>query len=1303
VLGGIIMANLINGTSGSDTLNGLSGDNTISGGAGVDKLNGGAGLDTLDGGAGSDTLSGNSGDDTLTFDATTPAASLDVYDGGSGKDTLKVVLTFSQWFNPSVQAEVASYLNFVLVNTQWRTLEANNTEFNFTSLGVGLKASKFEYLKVVVDGVDIGDPTDEGVTIVADSMGMSEDAGSAIVNVLANDLVPDLVKNVTFTQPAAYPAKGNVVLEGGPFTPGSTSAFLKYTPVAGAWDFLAAGATGTETFTYTVFDADDDTDTKTVTITITGVNDGPTAVADTAAGTENETLTIDVVANDTDPDTGHVFTLLSGAAPVGKGSTSVVANKLVFDPGTAFDHLKQGATEVVNLAYEMRDEHGATSSSTVVVTVTGTNDGPVAVADTASGHENETLTIDVLANDTDVDDGHVFTLLSVSGPTGQGTVSVVANKVEFDPGTDFDHLKQGATEVVNLTYQMRDEHGATSSSTVAVTVTGTNDGPVAVADTAAGEENETLTIDVLANDTDVDDDHVFTLLSGAAPAGQGSVSVVANKLAFDPGTDFDHLKVGATAVVNLTYQMEDEHGATSSSTVAVTVTGTNDGPVAVADTGSATEAGTSAGSNATGDVLANDTDVDVGDTKTVSAVKFGATTGVVGSGLDGAFGELTLNADGSYSYAVDNDNGAVQALRLFGDTLTDTFTYRVKDGSGAESETTLTITIHGANDAPVFTSGATGGGAENAPISAVVYDAAVTDVDGLAAVFSLSGADAGLFDIDPSTGEVTFKASPNFEAPGDAGGNNVYDVVVNAFDGLATTAQAVAISVTNVNEAPAITSNGAGPTAAISVAENTTAVTTVTATDPDAGPAPIFSIVGGADQLKFSIDATTGALAFVSAPNFEAPGDAGANNTYEVVVRASDGSLDDDQTITVTVTNANEAPTITSNGAGPTAAVSVAENTTAVTTVAATDPDAGPAPTFSIVGGADQLKFSIDPVSGALAFVSAPNFEAPTDAGLNNTYEVQVKASDGALDDVQTITVTVTDVQENAAPTAVADTVIMSAGTNPAIFLAAALLTNDTDPELDALQVVGATGSGVSFNAGTGLITLTDPTITSFTYQMKDAFNAPVTATVTVQKVTIGGGNTDDPVDISGFTYAASYIDSANGADSVTGGGGVDWFLGGSGADLLIGSGADDTLNGQQDNDRLTGNGGADSLMGGPGTDTLTGGAGDDILRGENGSDRFVYTSTGDGADTIQDFSPASAGGQPDRIDLSAIDAIPGGLDDAFAFVAAQNAGTVANSVTWQIVSGNTVVRIDTDGVAGAELTITLVGGLSLTAGDFLL
>ncbi len=108
------------------------------------------------------------------------------------------------------------------------------------------------------------------------------------------------------------------------------------------------------------------------------------------------------------------------------------------------------------------------------------------------------------------------------------------------------------------------------------------------------------------------------------------------------------------------------------------------------------------------------------------------------------------------------------------------------------------------------------------------------------------------------------------------------------------------------NRAPTITSNGAGATALVSIVENVTAVTTITATDVDAGTVLGYAIVGGADASKFTINATTGVLGFVSAPNFEAPADVGANNIYDVQVRVSDGALSDTQAIAVTVTDGSD-------------------------------------------------------------------------------------------------------------------------------------------------------------------------------------------------------------------------------------------------------------------------------------------------------------------------------------------------------------------------------------------------------------
>jgi hypothetical protein len=159
-----------------------------------------------------------------------------------------------------------------------------------------------------------------------------------------------------------------------------------------------------------------------------------------------------------------------------------------------------------------------------------------------------------------------------------------------------------------------------------------------------------------------------------------------------------------------------------------------------------------------------------------------------------------------------------------------------------------------------------------------------------------------------------------------------------------------------------ISSNGAGDAASVGIAENDTIVTKVTADYQGSVTALTYSISGGADAALFQIDAGTGALSFRSAPNFEAPADAGANNVYDVIVQVSDGTLSDTQAIAVTVTNVNEAPSISSNGAGATASVSIAENSTVVTTVTATDPDAGAALTYSISGGADAALFQTEVV-----------------------------------------------------------------------------------------------------------------------------------------------------------------------------------------------------------------------------------------------------------------------------------------------------------------------------------------------------
>ncbi len=213
--------------------------------------------------------------------------------------------------------------------------------------------------------------------------------------------------------------------------------------------------------------------------------------------------------------------------------------------------------------------------------------------------------------------------------------------------------------------------------------------------------------------------------------------------------------------------------------------------------------------------------------------------------------------------------------------------------------------------------------------------------------------------------------------------------------------------------APTITgpSSATGATSSISISENTTSVHTFTANET------VTWSKSGTDASFFTISSGGGALTITSR-NFEAPADTGGDNTYVVVITATDAASNaTNQTLTVTITNINEAPTISTNGSGETHTVTQAENSTNVTTYTASDPDAGASLSFSI-SGTDAADFAINSSSGVLTFAANPDFEAPADSDTNNIYIVVITVSDGTLSDTQTLTVTITNANESASVSA---------------------------------------------------------------------------------------------------------------------------------------------------------------------------------------------------------------------------------------------------------------------------------------------
>ena len=330
----------------------------------------------------------------------------------------------------------------------------------------------------------------------------------------------------------------------------------------------------------------------------------------------------------------------------------------------------------------------------------------------------------------------------------------------------------------------------------------------------------------------------------------------------------------------------------------------------------------------------------------------------------------------------------------------------------------VVVTVTNVNETPSIALGPTTiSYSESSTAPVATFEASDPDAS-TTLTWSLEGDDPGDFNITKNMnghGVLAFKIEPDFESPSDAGVNNVYSVTVKVSDGALSDAQAVAVTVTNANEPPDISSGDDS----VNFAENgTEAVETYKANDPDASTTFTWSLEGE-DAGDFNIAKNMnghGVLAFKTEPDFESPSDAAVNNVYSVTVKVSDGALSDTQAVAITVTNANEPPVITSGDDS----VNFAENgTEAVETYGANDPDASTTLTWSLEGD-DRGAFDMDSMTGVLTFKSAPDFESPTDSGPNNVYNLTVKATDNgipgnrgsALSATQAVTVTVTNVNE---------------------------------------------------------------------------------------------------------------------------------------------------------------------------------------------------------------------------------------------------------------------------------------------------
>ncbi len=413
--------------------------------------------------------------------------------------------------------------------------------------------------------------------------------------------------------------------------------------------------------------------TVNVTVQLTNVNEAsPVAFADSYTVVQNTPLTIDaangVLKNDTDGDRDTLTAQLIGNPT--SGSVTLNANgSFVYTPANGF-------TGTTTFTYLASDGSRTSSPATVTFTVNSSTSGiPVATADVYTGVANQPLTINaatgVLFNDTDPNNDQLTAQLVST--TTKGTLTLNGNgSFTYTPNAGF-----SGTD--SFTYRASDGSQTSAVTTVTLTINSVNTAPTSTNDTytvpKAGTLNVTATSGVLANDDDADDNTLTTQL--VTTTTKGTLTLNPNgSFTYTPGLDF----VGTDT---FTYRANDGLATSGVATVTITVTDANLAPVAVADAYSL-DANSTLQVVAIDGVLKNDTDAN-GNTLTAQLVTTAAN------------GSLTLNAAGSFQYTPNA-----------GFTGTDTFTYRVSDGTTSSNPATVTLNVGSLNLLSVLENSADG-------------------------------------------------------------------------------------------------------------------------------------------------------------------------------------------------------------------------------------------------------------------------------------------------------------------------------------------------------------------------------------------------------------------------------------------------------------------------------------------------------------------------------------------------------------------------------------------------------------------
>ncbi|WP_417465733.1 VCBS domain-containing protein [Kordiimonas sp.] len=904
----------------------------------------------------------------------------------------------------------------------------------------------------------------------------------------------------------------------------------------------------------------------------------------------------------------------------------------------ASDDAPTDGNRVIRVTVTDSDTNPASDSADITVNVDPVNDTATFDGDLTGtmNEDTDTLSGDLDVTDPDTNEAHVgddpFNGMSVVGTYGNLDIDE-SGAWTYDLDEDnaaVQALADGDTLGDTLTINSVDG----TEQDIVITITGVNDAATFDGDLTGTLNEDTDFISGTANVDDVDtDEDVFT--AGVINGTYGDLTIAVNgdwtyNLDED-STTVQGLGTGDTLGDTLTVTSADG----TEQDIVITITGVNDAPVFGDDlTGTLNEDTDTVG----GSLSIEDDDADedhIGDP-------------INGMSVEGTYGNLDIDADGTWTYDLDEDDATVQGLGA-GDTLGDTLT--VTSGDGTEQD--IAITITGVNDV------ATIGGALSVSVDedatySIGDTATVTDVDTGEDVFNAEVINGTYGNLTiAANGEWSYDLNENdTTVQGLGAGDTLGDTLtVSSADG---TTEDIVITINGVNDAPTATTGSAIATEKNGYTFSAADFNFADADTDDTLTSVIIDTLPSRGVLKLSgVDVTAGdTIAVANIGNLTYTPVADDSTAVSFTFRVNDGTtFSSATTFNISVTNYNDPPTgirLTSSG--------VAENFGGafVGTLSATDPEGG-----TLTYASEDARFRVDGNKLYLKNGVALDYET------NTSLTIQVRATDSGgaytrafvtfniLDRDEVDMGGGTDGNDRVRGTSSGDTIMGGKGDD---ILDGGegndrITKNDDDEGQDI--IVGGDGDDTIEAGGGNDFVIGGGANDGINRQSLDENSDPNSD----NSDTIRGGSGDDTILGGGWN---DDLINDNGTydegEAVTNGFAPDRLWAGSGDDIAIGSGGDDKIGGNLDEDTLMGQDGddtifgnigddhvfggdgddllfggegEDTIQGGDGDDTLWAGDGDDILTGGSGEDMFIFGPSS-GNDTITDFSLSN-----DSLDIS--------------------------------------------------------------------